>query len=125
MEEECRRLRSKLFVEKDNSAVMKDLLLCLHEERSMLLYDNKVWHDLQDKSFDGLQEIANQKAALQVQLVEALVSNADLLKENQELAIKLAETQQEAIDRMKQINEKMVSLNSTASSRRSRLFHRQ
>ena len=66
MEEECCRLRSELFLEKDGFAVMKELLLCLHDERSMLLYENKVWHDLQDKSFDGLREIADQKTSLQV-----------------------------------------------------------
>ena len=47
-------------------------------------------------------------------MAEALASNVDLTRENLELSIRLEETQQRAIDRMKQINEKMVSLCSSA-----------
>ena len=88
----------------------------------MLRHENKIWHDLQDKSFDGLQEMADQKADLQVQLAEALASNVDLTRENLELSIMLEETHQRAIDRMKQVNEKMASLCGSASSRGSRIF---
>ena len=91
----------------------------------MLRHENKICHDLQDKSFDGLREIADQKADLQAQLAEALASNVDLTRENLELSIRLEEMQQRAIDRMKQINEKMVSLCSSASSRRSRILPRE